>query len=116
MFVTGGKAVLHISKKAETWIPSKRYYDSSRITPSAFVEKGDIVISRIGKSAGQWCCYSGERIAISDCLFCIRDPKGTIYEKIKGCTITPKPKGVATRYITVEDVNKWYNTICSEKS
>ena len=73
-----------------------------------YAESGDIIISRIGKSAGQWCIYHGERIPISDCLYRIKDPTGIISSRLQGHKYDLPPKGVATRYITINDFKTWY--------
>ena len=109
-FSDKGIAVLHTAKKSSNWIPSQRYctVDSKNLV---YAERGDILVSRIGKSAGQWCLYQGERIPISDCLFRIKDPSGQIFDKIKGHTYSLPQKGVATRYITVADFKSWYSSL-----
>jgi len=49
-----------------------------------YAESGDIIVSRIGKSAGQWYIYLGEKILISDCLYRIKDPTGKIPSRLQG--------------------------------
>lgn len=107
-----GVCILHTSKESEQWKPSIRFYNQNDITPSTFAEDGDIVVSRIGKSAGKWYRYRGERIPISDCLFCIKDPDGIIYGSINGRCESIRQHGVATRYITKEDIYQWYYLTC----
>lgn len=82
-------------------------YVSEEVETSVFAEKGDILVSRIGKSAGHWCIYDGDKTPISDCLYRIKDPKGTVHEKIKGRKFNFPLKGVATRYITMDDFATW---------
>ena len=101
-FITRGQPILHTAKYRTDWSPSKRYI-SKKITPTVFAESGDIIVSRIGKSAGQWCVYNGEKIAISDCLYRIKDPDKAIFNRIKGRRFDRDLKGVATRYITISD-------------
>ena len=114
-FITRGQPILHTSKYSILWKPSKRYI-SKKIVPTVYAESGDIIVSRIGKSAGQWCVYDGEKIAISDCLFRIKDPDFTIFNKINGKQFDRTLKGVATRYITIADFCSWINSISDTNS
>ena len=112
-FTKRGQPILHTSKYSDDWEPSRRYI-SKKIAPTVFADEGDIVISRIGKSAGQWCVHSGERMPISDCLYRIKDPDGSIFKRINGQTFNLDLKGVATRYITIVDFCSWMNSISQE--
>lgn len=105
-FITRGQSILHTAKYRTDWKPSKRYI-SKKITPTVFAESGDIIVSRIGKSAGQWCVYEGERIPISDCLYRIKGLDPSILDKIQGKCFNRDLKGVATRYITISDFCFW---------
>ena len=105
-FITEGKPILHTAKCSINWNPGKRYISEDTI-PTVFAETGDIIVSRIGKSAGQWCVYFGEAIPISDCLYRIKDPEGSVFKRIKGRTYDLPLKGVATRYITISDFLSW---------
>ncbi len=105
-FITRGQPILHTAKNSRNWGPSKRYI-SKKIVPTVFAESGDIIVSRIGKSAGKWCVYEGEKIAISDCLYRIKDPNRHIFNKISGKCYNKTLKGVATRYITISDFCLW---------
>lgn len=107
-FVTRGQPILHTAKVSDDWQPSIRYI-SRKITPTVFAESGDIIVSRIGKSAGQWCVYVGDKIPISDCLYRIKDPDGSILKKINGKRFDRALKGVATKYITITDFCSWMN-------
>jgi len=104
-FKKRGQVILHTAKKSSHWQPSKRYI-SKKIKPSVFAEEGDVLVSRIGKSAGQWCVYEGEKVPISDCLYRIKDPDGEVLSKIRGRDFGFQ-KGVATRYITMRDFKAW---------
>lgn len=106
MFAEQGVPVLHTAKPSEDWQPSVRCL-SQNVEANVFAEPGDIVVSRIGKSAGSWCVYIGERAPISDCLYCIKDPDGQFLERINGRVYDLPPKGVATRYITMDDFVRW---------
>ncbi len=106
MFAEQGNPVLHTAKPAENWYPSIRYV-SQKESVKVFAESGDIIVSRIGKSAGLWCVYKGEKALISDCLYCIKDPDGELLRRINGRTYNLPLKGVATRYITMNDFVAW---------
>lgn len=105
-----GKEVLHTAKYDENWKPSVRYISEEEET-SVCAEQGDILVSRIGKSAGQWCVHNGVKTPISDCLYRIKDPNGVIHKKIKGRRFDFPLKGVATRYITMDDFAMWIESI-----
>ena len=109
-FRESGQPILHTAKNEAIWYPSVRYIDEKLIS-NVYAERGDIVVSRIGKSAGQWCVYSGERIPISDCLFRIKDSDGKIFQKINGKRYDLKSRGVATQYITMSDFNRWISSL-----
>lgn len=109
-FITRGQPILYTATCGKNWKPSRRYI-SRKITPTVFAESGDIIVSRIGKSAGQWCVYEGERIAISDCLYRIKDPDLSIFRIIRGKSFDRALKGVATRYITITDFCSWINSL-----
>lgn len=110
-FIKDGKyPVLHTAKLHTPWMPSVRYI--SRIKQNAiYADDGDIVISRIGKSAGQWCKYKGDRVMISDCIYVIRDPDDSIYRLLEGKVYTLPHKGVATKYITITDFLNWIQSL-----
>lgn len=112
-FITRGQPILHTAKYRSDWEPSKRYI-SKKITPTVFAESGDIIVSRIGKSAGQWCVYKGEKIAISDCLYRIKAPDLSVINKITGKRFNRDLKGVATRYITITDFISWMTSLSEE--
>ena len=105
-FVESGFPILHTSKINIPWQPSIRYI-SNEIKPNIYAENGDIIVSRIGKSAGNWFLYTGEKIPVSDCLYRIKDPNGELYKKIQGKNFNLKLRGVATQYITMADFICW---------
>lgn len=110
-FISRGQPILHTAKITNnSWTPGVKYI-SKKIIPTVFAESGDIIVSRIGKSAGQWCLYEGEKIAISDCLYRIKDPDKSLFKKINGKCFDRNLKGVATRYITIADFNYWIDSI-----
>ncbi|MBQ0015062.1 MAG: SAM-dependent DNA methyltransferase [Oscillospiraceae bacterium] len=110
-FTSNGQPILHTAKTTNcNWSPQIKYI-SKDIVPTVFAESGDIIVSRIGKSAGQWCLYKGEKIAISDCLYRIKDLDTSLIKKMEGKKFDRNLKGVATRYITITDFNCWINSL-----
>lgn len=109
-FEPTGIPVLHTAKQQRNWVPAVRYTSQINVQP-VYAEHGDVVVSRIGKSAGQWCIYKGEKMLISDCLYRIKDTKGTIAKRLHGHDYSFPRKGVATRYITMKDFYAWYRTL-----
>ena len=110
LFSKHGIPVLHTAKAQNQWRPSIRY---TRIKQKSevYAEHGDIVISRIGKSAGQWYIHDGDQTLISDCLYRLKDPDGIIAKNLKGKKYGFSTKGVATQYITMSDFLSWYQSI-----
>jgi len=111
-FVSSGTPVLHTAKRSRPWMPSVRYIERP-FESAVYAECGDIIISRIGKSAGQWCQYNGKRMPISDCLYCLKDPDGSVLERLGNKEYDFPQKGVATRYITMKDFVSWYSSIAN---
>lgn len=109
-FTSTGTPILHTAKRQDPWKPSIRYVSEIKRTP-VYAEDGDIIVSRIGKSAGQWCKHTGGNIIISDCLYCIKDPNGIVAQKLEGQVYSFPLKGVATRYITIDDFSTWYESL-----
>lgn len=110
MFSIKGYSVLHTAKKQANWVPTVR--STSFIPENAvYAEEGDIIVSRIGKSVGEWSIHYGERAAISDCLFCIKDNESTIYSNIIESKYNYIIRGVATKYITMKDFTIWYQSL-----
>lgn len=104
----GGKfKVLHCSSsclKGE-WIPSTRYTDEK---PSIYAEPGDVIINRVGRGAGYWSIHNGERVAISDCLFVVKNSNPTVNQILQEKTTDGKLdipiRGISTGYITKSDI------------
>ncbi len=105
-----GVAIFHTAKLNNPWKPSVRYI-STVPNSAVYAENNDIIISRIGKSAGKWYKYHGPRIPVSDCLYVLKDLDGNIFNKIKGKQYPYQAKGVATRYITISDFTSWLNLL-----
>ncbi len=109
-FSDSGLPVLHTAKQSRNWKPSIRHIKNAVKMP-VYADYGDIIVSRIGKSAGQWCRYFGKRVPISDCLFRIKDPDGSIADALAGKKYDHEIKGIAVKYITVNDFKSWYNSV-----
>lgn len=109
-FIERGIPVLHTAKAAVNWKPQIRYIKESP-RKKVYADHGDIIVSRIGKSAGLWCIHSGNKMLISDCLFCIKDSDGKLAKKMSGKEYSYVVKGVATQYITISDFKAWYNSL-----
>lgn len=109
-FAHSGVPILHTAKMQQKWKPSIRYV--AKDTSSAvYAEDGDIIVNRIGKAAGQWYKYTGTPILISDCLYCIKDPNDDVAKRLLGHVFSLPLRGVATRYITMEDFGAWYKSL-----
>lgn len=110
-FIECGNVVLHCGKKSkEGWLPSRRYYDASKTGKNEIVvQKGDVLVNRIGKAAGYWCISKFDNVLISDCLLVIKNTTQEIINILKknsdceGRLMIPL-RGVATSYITREDL------------
>ncbi len=109
-FCDDGIPILHTAKKQNPWIPSLRYVKEANHL-ATYADYGDIIVSRIGKSAGAWYRHIGKRTLISDCLYCIKDPDGRVFKKLNGNYYSYKIKGVATKYITISDFLYWYSSL-----
>lgn len=110
MFSKKGEKLLHTSGIKEEWHPSIRFTDREIKNP-VYANKGDIIISRIGQSAGSFCVYRGDKIMLSDCLFKLDDPEGIIAKSLYGYKYNYPTRGVATQYITINDFLNWCNSI-----
>lgn len=103
----GNNTVLHCSSIYENgrWRPSIRYTEQ---TSSIIAEYGDILINRIGKGAGYWCINDIPNVAISDCIFVLKNVHEDIIKKFNDNTVNGKlnvnMRGVSTRYITQSDI------------
>ncbi len=109
-FVDKGIPILHTSKYQHPWKPSVRYISEAKAN-AVYADYGDILVSRVGKSAGQWCRYDGERMMISDCLYVIKDPQGDIAHIINEKQYSFPIKGVTTHYITMRDFLAWIESL-----
>lgn len=116
-FSDTGDEILHCSSlfSRDCWRPSLRYCNGSLLSQKKYAKRGDIIINRIGRSAGYWCIYHGKKRLISDCLIVIPSPSPLTTEKIQTNSVHNRLsiplRGVSTPYITMEDVlNKLNST------
>ena len=109
-FTQSGIPVLHIGKKDEPWNPSVRYSNISLGHDQVKAEKGDIIVSRIGYTAGQKCLYDGESTYISDCLFVIKAEDEDTKKRIMKLDFTSLVVGLSTPYITAKGINELYQS------
>lgn len=101
--------VLHTSKHTENWAPSVRFANLPQERDYIKAESGDILISRIGASAGDKCLYSGDEKYISDCLLVIKDPSTEIRERIMSLDLSTVVSGLSTPHITINSICNLYN-------
>lgn len=106
-----GIEIYHSSSiiKDGVWQPSLRYCnDKKYLNKSKTVMPGDIIVNRVGKSAGYWCLNKKEGI-VSDCLFVVRASDDTdICSRLLRNTIEGRlniaVRGVTTKYVTKRDI------------
>lgn len=110
-FCESGTTVLHCSSNISngTWNPSLRYCCNIKPSQEKYAETGDVIINRIGKHAGAWSIYSGNKCLISDCLIVIKHPSPTTVEKLRQSTaenglLMVPALGVATKYISAKSI------------
>lgn len=105
--------VLHCSNyKGGMWSPSSRSIPKNILKNRElkYAQEGDIIINRIGKSAGYWCKYNGPKIPVSDCLIVIKKSNDSyIHESLRRLSnkygqLNTLVKGVSTQYISMSDV------------
>lgn len=106
-FSEDGNKVLHcgVCEAGKEWKPSVRY---CHIGDGKKAKHGDIIVNRIGKSAGYWCVNEEEEILVSDCIIVIKGEGDRLIQNLEGqseCRRLRVPVyGTTTRYITVEDI------------
>lgn len=117
-----GDEILHCSSSfyRNHWHPGIRQCDVSTIAHPKFAKRGDVIINRIGRSAGYWCLYHGKKRLVSDCIIVISSPsKDTIatLQKISNNYRLLVPlRGVSTQYITMADIVSEINLINNKKN
>lgn len=110
-FCNDGKEVLHTGKRSNEWTPSIRFANISDGKDYPQAEDGDIIISRIGASAGQMCVYHGSPKYISDCLLIVKSPDTTLLERILGLDLSVLVSGLSTPHITAQSIYQLYSKI-----
>lgn len=90
------------------WQPSVRYCNEKYLDKSHTAMPGDIIVNRVGKSAGYWCLNKRAGI-VSDCLLVVRASgdkeicNRLLRNSIEG-RINIAVRGVTTKYITKRDI------------
>lgn len=108
-FSDDGNKVLHcgVCESGKEWKPSVRFCHSN---VGKKAKQGDIIINRIGKSAGYWCVNEEEEILISDCIIVIKGEGERLIKKLAEQSDHHRLRipiyGTTTQYITVEDIKK----------
>lgn len=111
-FTESGIEVLHTSKMAENWTPSIRYTDLVDDNKKLLkVKSGDIIISRVGVSAGAIHEYDGEEKLVSDCLLVIKAPSETVRSRILAMDLKKIVTGLSTPHITASNIYNLYGEI-----
>ncbi len=109
MFSETGEEVLHSGKFATNWMPSVRFAQiPEQTTTMIYAEPGDILISRIGASAGQKMLYSGPVKLISDCLLIVKKPTTEEARNILQMDMGKLVKGLSTPHITATNIYEQY--------
>lgn len=108
-FSTDGDEILHCSSTFEhgVWVPLLCHCENYPKENAKYVHDGDIIINRIGRSAGFWTRYVGERKLVSDCLIVVHGGTGIeehLRQYSRNGQLGIPLKGVATKYISISDV------------
>lgn len=103
--------VLHTSKYSTHWKPSIRLVKTLTSSEYICASDGDILISRIGASAGQKCIYHGKSKYISDCLLIIKKPSLEVTKQIMDLDLTTLVSGLSTPHITATSIYNFYNSV-----
>lgn len=112
-FSADGDEILHCSSIFQhgAWIPLLCHCKDYPKKNVKCVHDGDIIVNRIGKNAGFWTKYAGERRLVSDCLIVVQGGTG-IEEYLKQYSTDGRLeiplKGVATKYISISDLLSFY--------
>lgn len=115
-FSAEGEKILHCSSiiENEVWRPSQCFCETMPNINYKYAQSGDILINRIGKNAGFWSKYQGERQLISDCIIVVRG-KSDLEDYLKKHSVhgqlSVPIKGVATKYIAIKDIVDIYFNI-----
>ena len=118
-FVDTGIPVLHSSAAyvcSKYWEAGVRFIEEQKgLCSLPFVQNNDILINRVGRSAGYWCIYRGEDTIISDCLIVVRSEQTLNMIKIfkkhsNEGRLLHLVKGLTTKYISQKDFAAWLNS------
>lgn len=114
-FTDSGTRVLHSSglPVGRSWTTSVRFVHRSRkLRTLPRAHSGDLIVGRVGRSAGYFCLHSGRATLVSDCLIVLRSPQN--HEILKYLTrssiagrLEHLVKGVSVRYVTEHDLRSW---------
>jgi len=108
-----GKPVFHTSKKMNEWRPTIRYIKEIPLN-CICVNEGDLLISRIGKSAGCWNIYTGVTTPISDCLLVVRRNEKFSEINFKEINFLHLIKGLTTQYVSSDDINRYLSSLLNK--
>lgn len=107
----GSIEVLHTSKRDDNWTPSVKHIEKLPTNQNIITaEDGDIIISRVGASAGQKCIYHGLPKLVSDCLLVVKnltEEEKTLFLAQDLCAIVC---GLSTPHITINSINNLYSS------
>lgn len=114
-FVTKkGNRILHCSSIINNgqWQCGERLFQKPEGKDLKFAEIGDVIINRIGKYAGYWQIYDGDRMPISDCIIVVKSPGQEIINVFKAKSDRGRLQipchGIACQYVTIDDIkNLW---------
>ena len=107
-----GTRILHCSSIINNgqWQCGERLFQKPAGKDLKFAELGDIIINRIGKCAGYWQIYDGDRMPVSDCIIVVKSPGQEIVNvlraKSKGGRLQIPCHGIACQYVTIDDIKK----------
>lgn len=112
-FSEEGECVLHNSKTASPWTPSVRHVRRSSDVLKKCIQAydGDIIIARVGKSAGVKCIYHGKSAYVSDQLLVVTCSDERIANNIMKMDLTDAVKGLSVKYITMDDIYSLYSHV-----
>lgn len=108
-FSESGIEVLHTAKMTEKWQPSIRYINLEENNEKLLkVNSGDLIISRVGVSAGAVYEYTGEEKPVSDCLLIVKKPSDIVKKRILAMDLKKLVKGLSTPHITASSIYSFY--------
>lgn len=107
-----GARILHCSSIINNgqWQCGERLFQKPAGKDLKFAEPGDIIINRIGKYAGYWNIYNGDRVPVSDCIIVVKSPGQEIVNafraKSNGGRLQIPCHGIACQYVTIDDIKR----------